>query len=151
MTAKLWIQFDEDGGCKIGDAQTDKRLHVWSVDQVSQTIQVARVCMESRRDGPCDCTACQVYVAHKMWKLVVPQFILHSPERHGLRPMEDDDGNITSDGALGRVTADNVTLKAYADYPTDVRPKDLEVGGRIEDVEIAISGECDTYDIYRVR
>ena len=68
-------------------------------------------------------------------------------------PHRDDDGNnIVSSGILGRVTADNVYLTAYASYPVDEprRPTDLAVGEVIRGVRYTLSGGNGWYDIYRV-
>jgi hypothetical protein len=78
------------------------------------------------------------------------KFILHSPGQHGFRPSQDEDGNIISDGAIGRVTEGNVYLTAYPKWPDDRRPKDLEVGQHIPGVQYHLSGEHGSYDIYRV-
>lgn len=77
------------------------------------------------------------------------KFILWDP-RDNFRPREDEDGNITSDGVLGRITAANVYLTAYPDYPDDRRPADLKVGECIKRVKYSLSGGRGYYDIYRV-
>ena len=73
-------------------------------------------------------------------------FILWNRARDGVLRYPDKQ----TDGVLGRLTADNVYLTAYAKYPGDKRPKDLAVGERIENVEYRLSGEFGVYDIYRV-
>lgn len=80
------------------------------------------------------------------------KFILHSKKHHGYLPLCSDDGTIIGDGAIGRVTEDNVYLGAYAEYPSDdKRPRDLAVGERIKDVVFRLSGETGVYDIWRVQ
>ena len=71
-------------------------------------------------------------------------------KKDGFAPRTDDDGNITSDGVLGRVDEWNVYLSTYAQYPGDKRPHQLEVGERIENVTFSLSGSKGTYDVYRV-
>ena len=66
-------------------------------------------------------------------------------------PRTADDGNITSDGVLGRVDEWNVYLTTYARYPGEKRHHQLEVGERIENVTFSLSGSTGIYDIYRVR
>ena len=70
--------------------------------------------------------------------------------RDGYRPRCDEDGEIVSDGLLGRITVDNVYLRTYASYPDDKRPADLTVGGAIKGVGYNLSGAKGTYDVYRV-
>lgn len=77
------------------------------------------------------------------------KFILWDP-RDNFRPREDDDGNVVSDGVLGRMTQDNVYLTAYAEYPDNRRPADLEVGESIKGVTYSLSGSRGVYDVYRV-
>lgn len=78
------------------------------------------------------------------------KFILHSRKHHGDKSLWDGDGVIVSDGAIGRITKDNVYLNVYAQYPGDQRPADLEIGEMIEGVEFRLSGELGVYDVYRV-
>lgn len=78
-----------------------------------------------------------------------PKYILHST-KDNYQPREDDDGNIISDGAVGRITANNVYLTGYASYPDDRRPTDLAVGECIHSVVYSLSGSTGIYSIYRV-
>ena len=55
------------------------------------------------------------------------------------------------EGVMGQITGDNVYLRAYAEYPDDRRPKDLDVGECIEKVKFRLSGETGIYDVYRVK
>jgi hypothetical protein len=145
---KLRFDFFEDGSCQVSNEQG---LWTWSRDQVVRTREVARVCCQSRRAGPCDCTACQLMVAEREWRDQRPQYILFSTEE-GPRPRVDDDGMITTDGVMGRIGPDNIYLNAYAKWPRGAkRLADLEVGERIKDVEYRLSGEKATYDVYRVK
>ena len=76
------------------------------------------------------------------------RFILWNRD-DGFSPRRDA-GEVVSDGVLGRIDADNVYLKVYADYPGTTRPADLDVGGCLADVVFRLSGEKGEYDIYRV-
>lgn len=78
------------------------------------------------------------------------KFILWNSKRDGHRPSSDEDGNIISDGVLGRITEDNVYLKVYAKYFDDKRPKDLKVCEAIKGVMFTLSGESGSYDVWRV-
>jgi len=77
------------------------------------------------------------------------KFILWDP-KDNFRPREDDEGSITSDGVLGRVTVGNVYLTTYGEYPDERRPADLKVGDSIKGVKYSLSGSRGVYDIYRV-
>ena len=77
------------------------------------------------------------------------KFILWD-RKDGHRPRLDDDGNVDSDGILGRIGSDNVYLTTYARYPGNMRPNDLEVGAAIRSVSFSLSGSSGSYDIYRV-
>ena len=79
------------------------------------------------------------------------RFILYSPKHHGDYPLTDDWGQIVGEGSLGRISADNVYLYGYANYPGEKRPRDLEIGEVIEGVRYKLSGEHGVYDLYRVR
>ena len=76
------------------------------------------------------------------------RFIIWNPKDGHVR--RDDDGNIISDGVIGRVSIGNAYIKIYPKFSVDKRPADLEVGERIEYVKYALSGEIGYYDIYRV-
>lgn len=82
------------------------------------------------------------------------KFILWDP-RDGLPRYGDwelgEGDKIVSDGVLGRVKEDNAYLKIYAEYPGEMRPKDLEVNEPIVGVVFRLSGEKGVYDIYRVQ
>lgn len=66
-------------------------------------------------------------------------------------PRVDAQGQIMSDGVIGRVTEGNCYLAAaYAQWPDTRRPRDLEVGECIRGVVYALSGSKGTYDVYRV-
>jgi hypothetical protein len=78
------------------------------------------------------------------------KFILWD-KRDNYRPRQDDDGNITSDGVIGRVDIDNVYIRVYAEYPGAMQPKNLEVGQCISNVVFRLSGERGIYDVYRVQ
>jgi hypothetical protein len=62
----------------------------------------------------------------------------------------NDDGSIATDGAIGRITADNVYIATYAENLSREELDALEVGGHISDVRYHLSGEEGHYDIYRV-
>jgi len=133
----------------------------WSKEHVIQACEVAKVCMESRQGPPCNCTACQLYVAYRDWKDNVPKFILHpssvetrnrTDPNYNDKPRMDEDGKIIGEGAIGRVTADNVYLTSYPEWPKGAkRLADLEVGEFIRAVRYSLSGSVGYYDIYRVQ
>lgn len=75
------------------------------------------------------------------------RFVLWNLERDGELRYPDEQ----TTGVLGQITLDNVYLRAYARYPDDRRPDDLEVGERIEGVVYRMSGQRGVYDVYRVR
>ena len=80
------------------------------------------------------------------------RFILWDPrDSHDFLPRRDDDGVIISDGVLGRISADNVYLTAYAEYYDTRRPVDLAVGECIKNVRWSLSGARGCYPVYRVR
>jgi hypothetical protein len=81
------------------------------------------------------------------------RFIQHHRTHHGHKPLEDEDGSIIADGAMGRIGEDNVYLRAYAEWPEDDsrRPGDLAVGEHIPGVMFRLSGTAGIYDIYRVQ
>jgi len=80
--------------------------------------------------------------------IVCPRFILW--DRQDGDPRRQD-GDLISDGVIGRVNADNVYLTAYAQYPDGAkRPWDLAVGEAIEGVVFELSGGRGVYDVYRV-
>ena len=78
------------------------------------------------------------------------RFILWS-RRDGDRPRLDDDGNIDSDGVIGRVGVLNCYLTTYAEYPDARRPEHLEVGESSPQVRYSLSGSRGFYDVYRVK
>lgn len=145
---KLKFEFEKDGSCQVSNEQG---TWDWSKEQVIQTCMVAKVCMESRRQGPCDCTACQLFVAFRDWKENVPKFILHSQTHHGYQPLMNEEGKIIGDGAIGRITELNAYLTAYPRWPDEKRPADLEVGECIKGVFFSLSGSKGWYDVYRVQ
>ena len=83
-----------------------------------------------------------------------PKYIIWDP-RDNYRPREDDDGNLVSDGLIGRVGRDNVYIRVYAQYGEDVK-RDingnlaLEVGQFVE-ATFCLSGEKGSYHVYRVQ
>jgi len=79
------------------------------------------------------------------------KYILWNSNRDGDRPTTDEDGAIISDGVLGRLTADNVYLKVYAQYP-EGQPliEDIAVGEAVRGVRFHLSGETGFYDVWRV-
>lgn len=76
------------------------------------------------------------------------RFILWDTKDGAVRYDGDD---IISDGVIGRVTINNAYLAAYAVYPDERRPKDLEVGQSISSLGFHLSGGHGWYDLYRVR
>ena len=80
------------------------------------------------------------------------KFILWtSDESSGDHPQYDDRNAITSDGAIGRVCADNVYLTTYGAKPDGAKAyADLEVNECVRGVEYRLSGSKGKYDIYRV-
>ena len=79
------------------------------------------------------------------------KFIIWDP-KDGSRPRVDDEGNIVSDGLIGRVTQNNVYLTTYAGYPNNSQPLgDLPVGGGVYGVKFSLSGSTGFYDVYRVQ
>jgi hypothetical protein len=79
------------------------------------------------------------------------RFIIWDPSDGPVRV--GDDGEIISDGLTGRMSIDNVYLTAYPSFrdKEERRPKDLDVGEKIEGVIYGLSGGSGVYDIYRVR
>lgn len=66
-------------------------------------------------------------------------------------PRVDDDGQIVSEGVLGRITENNVYLRAYPRWPEGAKPvSELEVGEAIKNVKYSLSGSSGYYDVYRV-
>lgn len=66
-------------------------------------------------------------------------------------PRRDDDGNIISDGIVGRVGFANAYMTIYPELPEGAKPPNaLEVGECIEGVKYSVSGSRGVYDIYRV-
>ena len=55
------------------------------------------------------------------------QFILWDP-RSGYDPNRNDDGEISTNGAIGVISETNVYLTAYANYPDAKRPRHLTIG-----------------------
>jgi hypothetical protein len=80
------------------------------------------------------------------------KFIIWDPkDGNGLPRVDPDTGAITSDGVLGRITEDNVYLRAYPTWPADAKPiAELEVGEPIFGVRYTLSGGSGFYDVYRV-
>lgn len=79
------------------------------------------------------------------------KFIIWDP-KDNYRPRCDEDGNIVSDGVIGRVTATNVYMTTYAEYPNNSRAlADLQVGEAVYGVKFSLSGSSGIYDIYRVQ
>jgi hypothetical protein len=76
------------------------------------------------------------------------RFILWDPKDGN--PRKDEEGNINTDGILGKMGPDNAYLTAYPVYPDETRPRDLSVGGRIVGVKYSLSGGKGYYDIIRV-
>jgi hypothetical protein len=79
-----------------------------------------------------------------------PKFIIVPT---GSKLMRDEEGNIISDGVIGRITEYNCYLTAYPKWPEEneyLRPRDLKIGECIKKVEYSLSGSCGLYDVYRV-
>jgi len=76
------------------------------------------------------------------------RFIIWDPRDGG--PRRDEDGEIISDGLIGRVGTDNVYIKVYASYTSEPRIWDLEVGQHTPGVIFNLSGQRGVYDVYRV-
>lgn len=70
--------------------------------------------------------------------------------KDGAPRVDEETGEITSDGAVGRITAENAFLAVYASYPDARRPVDLEVGESIPRVTYSLSGGFGMYDVIRV-
>jgi len=80
-------------------------------------------------------------------------------EKDGL-PRVDEDGNIISDGIIGRVGLNNVYINTYATYhrtvyqkgkpPYNMTPADLEVGEHML-ASFSLSGTKGTYQVWRVQ
>ena len=82
------------------------------------------------------------------------RFIIWDP-RDGDRPREDEDGNIVSDGLIGRVGPDNVYIRVYAEYDEKTRLDDggaphLAVGAYAQ-ATFRLSGQTRRYQVYRVK
>jgi len=79
-------------------------------------------------------------------------FIIWDPRDGAVRT--DDDGNIISDGLIGRVGGDNVYVRVYAEYPPGTpmlvngEPA-LEVG-QFARADFRLSGSHGRYHVYRV-
>ena len=73
------------------------------------------------------------------------KFILWDPKDGFFHPRSS-----RSSGVLGKIGPDNVYLTAYANYPDEKRPKDLEVGESILNVKFSLSGTTGHYDIHRI-
>jgi hypothetical protein len=91
------------------------------------------------------------------------KFIIWDPRDEdppGRGPRRDEDGNITSDGLIGRVGEDNVYLTAYAGYTgRTAKPgedwktrthRDLEVG-EWTGADFSLSGSKGHYQVWRVQ
>jgi hypothetical protein len=82
-----------------------------------------------------------------------PRYIIWDP-RDG-EPRTDGDGEITSDGVIGRIGRDNVYLRGYAKYAdgTEYGPDGAPVlePGQFAVAEFGLSGSKGTYRVYRVR
>jgi hypothetical protein len=67
------------------------------------------------------------------------RFIIWDPSDGN--PRREEDGAFISDGATGRIGMDNVYLTTYPKYRDgeEKRPKDLEVGERIQGVIYSLS------------
>lgn len=89
----------------------------------------------------------KVYTAEP--DLDVARYILWAPKDG--EPTRDATGAIVTSGALGALSADNVYLTAYCQFPDKRRPTDLDVSERIAGVVFGLSGECGTYDLWRIR
>lgn len=77
-------------------------------------------------------------------------FILWDP-KDGNVP-RGEGGSVSTSGLIGQVGLDNVYLKSYASYPSDIRPEHLEfVGARISSVKYSLSGSVGFYDVVRVK
>ena len=147
------FRFNRDGSCHVSNGQEEWD---WSAEQVKHTLQVAKVCVESRRKtekkGLCDCTVCQLTKAYHAHKLDKPKFVVVETE-HRLRSLWDELGQLQTEGVLGLIDEDNCYLTAYPRWPDkeERRPKDLEVGESIKGVVYSLSGSSGIYDVYRVR
>ncbi len=80
------------------------------------------------------------------------KYILWNRKRDGQFPPLDENGEeIISDGAIGRVDAENVYLKTYARFrPESKKLDELVRGERIKDVVFSLCGERAKYDVIRV-
>ncbi len=80
------------------------------------------------------------------------RFIIWDHRRDG-EPRTDDQGNITSDGLIGRIDDGNVYIRGYAVYAEGTVLENgvpvLNVGGFVV-ATFSLSGTKGTYRIYRV-
>lgn len=88
------------------------------------------------------------------------KYILWDPQEG--EPKRDEEGNITADGVMGRLTGDNVYLTTYATYAEPkmdehgrkscpARHDELEVGQWTEATFRLRGVHKDTYQIWRVQ
>ena len=78
------------------------------------------------------------------------KFIIWDP-RDGFYPTLGEDKAIISDGIIGRVTADNVYLKIYAQYKDDQKSIDELLVGEYVKADFRLSGEKGSYKVFRVK
>ena len=149
--SELQFRFNRDGSCLVSNGQEEWD---WSAQQVKQTLQVAKVCVESRertkKKGLCDCTACQCTKAYHAHKLDKSKFVVVDCNTSSLW---DAEGQLRHEGLLGLIDEDNCYLTTYPKWPDweDRRPRDLEVGECIKGAVYSLSGSSGIYDVYRVR
>lgn len=82
---------------------------------------------------------------------VAPKLFILWDHKDGGYPTRGEDGEIITDGILGRIGIDNVYLTTYGARPKGTVPYEkLEVGQRVSNVRFSLSGETGYYDVYRV-
>lgn len=78
------------------------------------------------------------------------RWIIWDP-RDGYTKWDGETGECLSAGVLGPLTAGNVYLTTYAQYPDERRHTDLAVGAVIDGVVFTLSGGRGVYEVVRVR
>jgi hypothetical protein len=72
------------------------------------------------------------------------------------KPRFDEDGNITSDGLIGRVTGNNAYIKIYAEYLDNELTFDINHTPKLEigeftKAKFSLSGTKGYYQVWRVQ